>query len=112
MTAFISEKSVSDALHYLATSAPEIADAKMRRERETALLKSVRSELIRASDEKTVGAREAWAESQAEYREQISVMAGAHREFEFHRAKREAAIATIDAWRTMAASNRGAERMT
>lgn len=104
----ISDRRVQAAFEYLNESAALIAEARYAKARTENMTKIVRSEIFLRSDGPTVAAKEAESFAAQEYKDAIEAEAAAAREFEFLRAKREAALALLEAWRTQSANTRGA----
>lgn len=97
---------VETALDYLATNDEAAAAARAQRVRAEHERKRVRARLILASDEKTAGLREAWAEAHADYGAACEAEALAVEEDELHRNRRNKADAIIEFWRTQEATRR------
>ena len=98
------------AVQYLIDSATEIAAAKAEMIKADHMRTVVRAMAIRQSTESTVGAREAEALTSDAYKEALYSSANAAQAYEELRARREAAHARIDYWRSLNANQRVAER--
>lgn len=102
----ITNEMVELALDYLATNDETAAAARAQRVRAEHERKRVRARLILASNEKTAGLREAWAESHQDYAAACEAEAVAVEEDELHRNRRNKAEAIIEAWRSFEATRR------
>lgn len=99
-----------NATQYLVDSAPEIGEAKASLVRAEAMLRHIKALAMKASDERTASGQEREAYASANYSEAIEAVYEASKRFETLKAKREAASARIDLWRSMNANQRAAER--
>ena len=106
----IKQEEIQRCFDFLRDSAPLIADARMNKVRTEEMRKVIWSEMRRSCNEGTQAERDAFAYASEQYKNHIEEMAKAAREFELLKARREAAIAKIDAWRTSSANERGAQR--
>lgn len=106
MTKFISDDMMEEALTFLATHSALGAEARSDRFRAEHARKRIRANLILASEEKTSGMREAWAEQHERYAEAVDDEAEAIRKDEYYRAERNRADAIIEAWRSEQANQR------
>lgn len=107
----ISEADIDKAVDYLRTSAPEAAQARANVKYLAEFLKSKRAQikikqagLSNAAAEDAALADPAYLEVLDGYRVAVEVDA-------LHHFKREAAVAAIDAWRTMSATQRAEARL-
>lgn len=107
----IDEAEIQAALDYLLESAPLIAQARADMVLAEELRKVVKAGVMKEHAELAVGAQEREAYADPRYRAQLDKIHAAVLMFEKERAKREAAMARIDAWRTEAANRRGADRI-
>lgn len=106
---FIPEEDAEKALHYLRDSAAKLAKARESSINAEAYVKRVKAiEFLKA--EGPVETRKAIAESSVAVQEAIGEEARAAGEFELLRALRDAAMAKLDAWRTICASARAASK--
>jgi len=98
------------ATEYLIDTAAEIAAAKADLVRAEAMLRVVKSLVMKASDERSAAAQERDAYASEEYRRAVDDLAEATKAYEKLRASREAAQAQIEFWRSYNANQRAAER--
>lgn len=106
MTRLVSDEAISAALHFLATFTEESAAARGMRVRCEFKRKRVRARLIRASNEATVGGREAWAEDHDEYAASCEAEADAVERDEWFRAEKNKAETIVACWQTENANHR------
>jgi len=104
----LTEKEIMQAFDYLRDSAIEAAQARYDKTYYEQLRKTIKAEMIRRSTETSIAAKEQDAYASQEYRTVCEQMAEADKAYELVRARREAAVARIEAWRTFCANNRGA----
>lgn len=106
----ITESEVEKAVTFL-RQAEAVAKARGDMVRTEAMLRHIKALVMAHSNETSIGAREAFAYASDRYKDAINEHAHAVEAYELQRAKREAAIALIDAWRSQEASRRGADRV-
>ena len=100
----------ANATQFLVDSAEEIGTAKAELVKAEAMLRSIKALAMKASDERSAAAQEWEAYASEQYQAQIDAVFSATQRFETLKAKREAASARIDFWRSMNANHRAAER--
>lgn len=98
------------AVQYLIDSAAEYGAARAEAGRADDMLRIVKALVMAQSDERSAAAQEREAYASSQYREAVETKFEAVKAAETLRAKREAAIQTIEAWRSMNANQRAAER--
>ena len=108
MPRLVTDKMVSDALDYLATSTEPAAAAKAERIRAEYHRKRVRSQMMLETDG-PIAIREATAETSDEYGSACEREANAVQNDEWHRLQRNKAEAIIEAWRTESATVRAGQ---
>ena len=106
----IETSDVEKAVTFL-RQAEGIAKARGEMVRTEKMLNHIKALVMAHSNEKSIGARESFAYASDRYKDAIDEYAKAVEAYEIFRAKREAAIALIDAWRSQEASRRGADRV-
>ncbi len=100
----------SKAVQYLIDTAAEYGAARADAGRADDMLRVIKALIMAQSNEKTAAAQEREAYASDKYREAIDTKFAAVRDSETLRAKRDAAVQTIEAWRSMNANQRAAER--
>jgi hypothetical protein len=98
------------AVQFLTDSAHEYGEAKALTVKTEAMLRHVKALAMKASDEKTASGQEREAYASDTYRLAIEALFEATRTAEALKAKREAAVARIDYWRSVNSNQRAAER--
>lgn len=98
------------ATDYLVESAPELAEAKAELTKREHMLKVVKAMAMRQSGEKSSAAQETEALASPAYINAINELVAAEQRYQELRALREAAIARIEYWRSINATQRAAER--
>lgn len=104
------QQAASDATQYLIDSAHPLGAAKAELVKREAMLRVVKSHMMKASGERSVSAQEREAYASPEYKAALEKMSEAAGEYEKLRAGRDAATAQIDYWRSLNANQRAAER--
>lgn len=107
----VSEKNISDALHYLATDPHPIAEGRFNLMRAENKSRETFAKLFLGSNGTSVAAKEASVESNQEYIATKDAEAGAVLEYERHRSRVKAAEMLLEIWRTENANARAAERV-
>lgn len=107
----VTEEEVDDALHLLRETATAIARARGRMVRAEAMLKHTKAVATAMSSASSFAARENDALASKQYERAIDELAQATIEFEQLKAQREAAVMTIEVFRTSEASRRNAVRL-
>jgi rhamnose utilization protein RhaD (predicted bifunctional aldolase and dehydrogenase) len=100
----------SRAVQYLIDSAAEYGAARADQARSEHMLKVVRALAMKASGENSAAAQEREALASDAYVDAIGEVFEATKSAETLRAKREAAVQTIEYWRSQNANQRAAER--
>ncbi len=100
----------SKAVQYLIDSAAAYGAARAAAGKADDMLRIIKALTMAQSNEKTAAAQEREAYASDRYREAVEAKFEAVKESETLRAKREAEIQTIEAWRSMNANQRAAER--
>ncbi len=100
----------SKAVQYLIDSAAEYGAAKGDVIRAESMVKITKHLIMARSNAKTQGAKETEAYTHDCYSDKVKEYAQAVEDAETLRAKRDAAVQTIEAWRSMNANQRAAER--
>lgn len=98
------------AVQYLIDSAAEYGAARADAQRADDMLRIVKALIMAQSNERSAAAQEREAYAHDNYREAVEEKFEAVKVAETLRARREAAIQTIEAWRSMNANQRAAER--
>jgi len=106
MKQFVTEEDVEEALDYLKSGAQKAAAAKAQRAYLDDYTKVVKSKAMQRNSMSALGAQERDAYASREYAEHLEVLRIAVEEDEKHRYLLESARATIDAWRTLCATER------
>lgn len=104
---FISDRMVEKALDYLRDSAEELGEAAKEARYREHMVKVIKAMEMKKRNESAVNAQERDALITQEYQDAIAADAIATGALVAHKAKREAAIAKIDSWRTMNSNLRG-----
>ncbi len=107
----ISEELVHTAVNYMTTMSNAAAEAKGNLVRAEYHRKRIRAQLILASDQKSQGLREAFAEAHDDYAEVCEKLAKCEREYEWHRNERSKCDTVCEMWRTEQATMRGLRRV-
>ena len=100
----------SKAVQYLIDSAAEYGAARADAQKADDMLRVIKALVMAQSNHKTAAAQEREAYASEAYRNAIDEKFEAVKAAETLRARREAAIQTIEAWRSMNANQRAAER--
>jgi hypothetical protein len=103
----IAEKEIESAVHWLASSAPSIAQARAEMIFADEYRKSLKAILMSESNEGANNAKEMWAYAHPKYVEHLQEIKRTVLNYEKLRAQREAATMKIEAWRSMNANYRG-----
>lgn len=98
------------AVQYLIDSAAEYGAARAEAERASDMLKVTKALIMAQSDAKSNAAQEVEALASDRYLDAVNVKFEAVKDSEVMRARREAAIQTIEAWRSLNANQRAAEK--
>jgi hypothetical protein len=106
----IDQKRAEAAVQFLVDSAADLGAAKASVIRGEAMLRHIKALAMKASDERSAAAQEREAYASKEYSAAIDGLFEATKQAETMKAKREAAIATIDLWRSINTNQRAAER--
>ena len=107
----IDDFKVQEALDFLVGSAEEMGRVRGLRVYLEESRKSVKADMASRSAAKTQAQKENDAYASEEYKKHLDKLREAVIEDETLRARRAAYLATIDAWRTLEASRRGADRI-
>ena len=107
----VSDEQAEKALHYLRTNAPKAAQAKAERVYMEEFRKTVKSTVMRDHLDKPVTAQEREAYASEQYQTHLEAIKEAIQADEFNRWGMVAASATLDAWRTFNANQRGEKKM-
>ena len=100
----------SKAVQYLIDSAAEYGAARADAQRADDMLRIVKALIMAQSNERSAAAQEREAYAHDRYLAAVDEKFEAVKASETLRARREAAIQTIEAWRSMNANQRSAER--
>jgi hypothetical protein len=103
----IAEKEIESAVHWLASSAPHIAEARAEMIFADEFRKSLRAMLMAECNEAAANAREQFAYAHPKYVAHLNEIKRTVLNYEKLRAQREAATMKIEAWRSMNANYRG-----
>lgn len=106
----IEDEEVRRAVEFMVHSAPEIAQAKAEADRADRMLKHIKALAMKDSGETSAAAQEREALASSAYVQGIAACFGATKHAETLKAQREAAIIKIEAWRSVKADQRAAER--
>ncbi len=107
----ISEELVHTAVDYLTTQSQRAAEAKGNLVRADYHRRRIRAQLILASDQKSQGLREAYAEAHEDYAEICEKLAKCEEAYEWHRNERSKCDTVCEMWRTEQATIRGLRRV-
>ncbi len=107
----VSEDNVSKALTYLAADPHPLAEAKFRLTQAENKTRELYSELLLASNQDTVSAKQASVECHPDYRRAKEAEAEAVFDVERHKSRTNAAAMLVEVWRTENANARAAERV-
>lgn len=110
MTAIITDQEARRAVEFLVHSAAEIAQAKADADRAEKMLKHIKAMAMKDSGESSAAAQLREAEASAAYVQGIAACYEATKHAEMLKAQREAANIKIEAWRSVKADQRAAER--
>ena len=102
----ISESDVERAVEFLRESAEKAAMARANRIYLESWVKVVLAQQMAEWTDESLGAQERIARCSQEYQDALKGLREAVREDEYHRFKRDAAAALIEAWRTLQANAR------
>lgn len=107
----INDETCDAAVEYLHSCGEEAATAFANRQLAEFYRKAKRAALILRSPEKSLGLREAWAESHEEYLDSCRAEAEAVRVVEWHRHQMTRAKAVLEVWRSINARERELSRV-
>ena len=107
----VTDEDIQRAFDWLRDNAEKAAEARAQRVGLEEGRKRIKAMLMKKHLDKPVSAQEREAYADPEYAEYLEGMQEAIARDEHFRWLRDAAIAKIDAWRTMAANQRGAGRV-
>lgn len=102
----ITDESIEQAVEYLRTNSVRAAKARAERIYMEEYRKVVKAQIMRAHDDKALGAQEAIAYADPKYTEHLKVMQEAIEKDEYCRWMMVAAEAKIEAWRTQQSNQR------
>ena len=105
----IPEDQVEKALDWLRDNAVPAAKAKADRIVVEAMLKVIKSKLMKSCGETTAAAQEREAEAHPDYERHLQAIAAAVELDETFKWRKEAAQSKIEAWRTMCSNERAAK---
>lgn len=105
---FISEDDIQKALDYLRDNASAAAEARANRQYVEEFRKTMKAQLMQEHSALPLGAQERNAYADARYIAHLDAIREAVEIDEKHRFLTQAAMAKIDAWRTMQATERAA----
>ena len=108
----MSEYDPHEAINYIFTHAPEFARAKGQLAELEAFRHSLRSIMMKKSNEQSLGAQEREAYASQEYQDLCKAIGIATEETEKLKYQLEAAKMRFQAWQTESANNRQIERLT
>lgn len=103
---FVTDEAASDALQWLVTNAKALGRAKEQAVLAESMTKRIRAIEMARSDAKTVAEKERDALASEAYLKAIQDEAKAAGDLETMRALKDAAIARVEAWRSLAATQR------
>lgn len=106
----IDSTKAAKAVQYLIDSAAEYGAARAEMARADNMLRVTKALIMAQSNAKSLGAKEIEAYSNERYLDAINDHFEAVKSAETLRARREAAVQTIEAWRSLNANQRHAER--
>lgn len=104
------QEQARSAVEYLLDTAAEVAAAKADVVRAESMLKHTKALVMKSSEASAISAQERDAYASEEYVQAIDEVFKATHDYEILKARREAAQARIEYWRTLSANQRGAER--
>jgi hypothetical protein len=104
----ISDEDVEKALDYLRDSSGKAAKARAEKLYLDEFCKPLKSLIMRENMSETLGAQEARALADPRYKQHLEALRDAAEACDYLIFMREAALAKMDAWRTMRASERAA----
>ncbi len=107
----ISEELVHTAVDYLTTQSQMAAEAKGNLVRADYHRKRIRAQLMLASDQKSQGLREAYAEAHPDYAAIVEKLALCEEAYEWHRGERNKCEVITSMWQTEQATLRGLRRV-
>lgn len=107
----VSEDNVSKALTYLAHDPHPLAEAKFRLTQAENKTRETYAELLLASNQDTVSAKQASVECHPDYRRAKEAEAECLFDVERHKSRSNAAAMLVEVWRTENANARAAERI-
>ena len=99
------------AIKYIQENAKDYAEAKGQRVHLESFLKTVKAQLMSESDEKTLGAQEAFAYSHGRYIDQLQALKAAVVQEEYLRYMLRAAEMRVEVWKTEQYTLRAEMRM-
>lgn len=108
----MSEYDPHEAINYIFTHAPEFAKAKGQLAELETFRHSLRSIMMKKSNEQSLGAQEREAYASQEYQDLCKAIGIATEETEKLKYQLEAAKMRFQAWQTESANNRQIERLT
>lgn len=103
---FVTDDAASSALEYMQKLAKPLAEAKRRQVLSESMTKRIKAIEMARSDAKTVAEKERDALASQAYLEAIQEEAEAAGEFERLRALKDAAVARVECWRSITATQR------
>lgn len=103
---FVTDQAASDALEWLVANAKNIGKAKEQAVLAESMTKRIRAIEMARSDAKTVAEKERDALASQAYLDAITAEAEAAGRLETMRALKDAAIARVEAWRSLQATQR------
>lgn len=106
----IDSTKAAKAVQYLIDSAAEYGAARAEAGRADNMLRVTKALIMAQSTAKSIGAKEIEAYSHDRYQDAVNEHFEAVKTAETLRARREAAIQTVEAWRSLNANQRHAER--
>jgi len=107
----ISEAQIEKAVDFLRDKAVDTAQARANRIHAEEYRKHLKALLMAENPDQALGAQERDAYADPRYAEHLLALKKAVHDDEFMRAKREAAVMLIEAWRTQEANRRGVDRV-
>lgn len=106
MTTWISDEEAEKALNWLVTNARALGDAKEKAVLSEAMRKRVKAIQMKRSEATSAAAQERDADASDAMLEAITDDAKASGHLEYMRALKDAAVARIEAWRSLTATQR------
>lgn len=106
----IDSEKAAKAVQYLIDSAAEYGAARAKAQHCDDMLRVIKALIMAQSDQKAIAAQEREAYGSDRYLQAVQDKFEAVKVAETLRARREAAIQTIEAWRSLNANQRAAER--